>query len=170
MMSAYANSVQKPERFDMYVRKFRSICMMHGVQTGSRKELPAFLRKLIDDRHLAMDFWGFIGKLSDRENGPLSDDQMLGVIVEGITDCDISEIDGGAQRTIDDLRAMLAGVDIQGSEYRQVEIAPFPKSEVAIQEAERPLDRQRVEKEADRKQDEKQQDRAQDKSQGERER
>ena len=168
-MSAYANSVQKPERFDMYVRKFRSICMMHGVQTGSRKELPAFLRKLIDDRHLAMDFWGFIGKLSDRENGPLSDDQMLGVIVEGITDCDISEIDGGAQRTIDDLRAMLAGVDIQGSEYRQVEIAPFPKSEVAIQEAERPLDRQRVEKEADRKQDERQQDRAQDKSQGERE-
>ena len=135
MMSAYANSVQKPERFDMYVRKFRSICMMHGVQTGSRKELPVFLRKLIDDRHLAMDFWGFISKLSDREKGQLSDDQLMGIIVEGITECDISEIDGGAQGTIDNLRAMLAGVDIQDSEGPQVEIAPFPKS--AAQEVEK---------------------------------
>jgi TonB family protein len=170
MMSAYANSVQKPERFDMYVRKFRSICMMHGVQTGSRKELPVFLRKLIDDRHLAMDFWGFISKLSDREKGPLSDDQLMGVIVEGITECDISEIDGGAQGTIDNLRAMLAGVDIQGSEYPQVEIAPFPKSEAATQEVEKPLDRQQVEKQPDKEQEEKQQqDQSQAKSQGERE-
>src|SRR5207302_10891836 len=107
--------------------------------------------------------------LSDRENGPLSDDQIVGVIVEGITDCDISEIDGGAQRTIDDLRAMLAGVDIQGSEYPQVEIAPFPKSEAATKEAERSLDRQRVEKQPDREQEEKQQDKSQAKSQGERE-
>ncbi len=130
-MSAYANSVQKPERFDMYVRKFRSICMMHGVPVGSRKELPAFLRKLIEDRHLAMDFWAFVGKLSDREGGELSDNQMLGVIVEGITDCDISEQDGGVRRIVDDLRAMLAGVDIQGPEPRQVEMAPFPRSEAA---------------------------------------
>jgi len=168
-MSAYANSVQKPERFDMYVRKFRSICMMHGVQTGSRKELPVFLRKLIDDRHLAMDFWRFVSKLSDRENGPLSDDQLMGVLVEGITECDISEIDGGAQGTIDNLRAMLAGVDIQGSEYPQVEIAPFPKSEAATQEVEKPLDRQQVEKQLDEEQEEKQQDKSQAKSEGERE-
>jgi TonB family protein len=129
MMSAYANSVQKPERFDMYVRKFRSICMMHEVQIGSRKELPAFLRKLIDDRHLAMDFWGFIGKTSNREGGELSDDQMLGVIVEGITDSDISEQDGGTQRTISDLRALLSGVDIHGPEQSQVQMAPFPPSQ-----------------------------------------
>jgi TonB family protein len=175
MMSAYANSVQKPERFDTYVRKFRAICMMHGVQTGSRKELPVFLRKLIDDRHLAMDFWGFIGKLSDREDGPLSDDQMLDVIIEGITDCDVSEVDGGALRTIHDLRAMLAGVDIQGSEYREVEIAPFPKSDLRIQEAEKPLDTpkvdppkvdtQQVAGQPDKKQEEKQQDKTPDQSQ-----
>jgi TonB family protein len=133
MMSAYANSVQKPERFDMYVRKFRSICMMHDVQIGSRVELPAFLRKLIDDRHLAMDFWGFIGKSSNREGGELSDDQMLGVIVEGITDSDISEQDGGAQRTINDLRALLSGVDIHGPDQSQVEMAPFPQSKAASQ-------------------------------------
>jgi TonB family protein len=142
MMSAYANSVQKPERFDMYVRKFRSICMMHSVQIGSRKELPAFLRKLIDDRHLAMDFWGFIGKTSNREGGELSDDQMLGVIVEGITESDISEQDGGAQRTISDLRALLSGVDIQGPEQSQVEMAPFPPSAAASQEDDRHLEKQ----------------------------
>ena len=139
-MSAYANSVQKPERFDLYVRKFRSICMMHGVPMGSLKELPVFLRKLIDDRHLAMDFWGFIAKLSDREGGVLSDDQMLNVIVEGITDCDISEQDGGAERTVGDLRAMLAGVDIQGPQYGQVEMAPFPKSDAAAPKAEKQFD------------------------------
>jgi TonB family protein len=139
MMSAYANSVQKPERFELYVRKFRSICMMHGVKVGSRKELPAFLRKLIEDRHLAMDFWAFVGKLSDREGGELSDNQMLGVIVEGITDCDISEQDGGTKRIIDDLRALLAGVDIQGPEPRQVEMAPFPGREAASQRGDKQM-------------------------------
>jgi len=133
-MSAYANSLQKPERFDTYVRKFRSICMMHGVKIGSRMELPAFLRKLVEDRHLAMDFWAFISKLSNREGGELSDDQMLGVVVEGITEGEISEVDGGAKRTVDDLRAMLAGVDIQVPE---VQMAPFPRSEAGSQRDDR---------------------------------
>ena len=132
-MSAYANSLQKPERFDTYVRKFRSICMMHGVKTGSRMELPAFLRKLVEDRHLAMDFWAFVGKTSNREGGELSDDQMLGVVVEGITDDEISEIDGGAKRTVEDLRALLAGVDIQVPEQNRVEMAPFPRNEAGPQ-------------------------------------
>jgi TonB family protein len=159
MMSAYANSVQKPERFDLYVRKFRSICMMHGVPMGSLKELPVFLRKLIDDRHLAMDFWGFIAKLSDREGGVLSDDQVLGVIVEGITDCDISEQDGSAQRIVGDLRAMLAGVDIQGPQYGQVEMAPFPKSDAAAQEREKHVDTREAEKpKLDKREGEKQLD------------
>jgi TonB family protein len=129
MMSAYANSLQKPEGFDRYVRKFRSICMMHGVKIGSRMELPAFLRKLVEDRHLAMDFWAFVGKASNREGGELSDDQMLGVVVEGITDTEISEVDGGGKRTVDDLRALLVGVDIQGPQQSHVEMAPFPRSE-----------------------------------------
>jgi TonB family protein len=133
MMSAYANSVQKPERFDMYVRKFRSICMMHGVQVGSRTELPGFMRKLVEDRHLAMDFWAFIGKVSNREGGELSDDQVLGVVVEGITDSEISEEDGGQKRTVDDLRAMLAGEEIQGLEQKPVEMAPFPRREASPQ-------------------------------------
>ncbi|HEX4577377.1 MAG TPA: energy transducer TonB [Edaphobacter sp.] len=129
MMSAYANSVQKPERFDMYVRKFRSICAMHGVEMGSRTELPGFMRKLMEDRHLAMDFWAFIGKLSNREGGELSDDQILGVVVEGVTDSEFSLEDGGQEPAVDDLRAMLAGVDIQAPQQSPVETAPFPRSE-----------------------------------------
>jgi TonB family protein len=139
MMSAFANSVQKPERFDMYVRKFRSICMMHGIQIGSHMELSGFLRKLVEDRHLAMDFWAFIGKLSNREGGELSDDQVLSVVVEGITETEISEVDGGAKRTVDDLRAMLAGVDIQGPGQSQVEMAPFPRKEAVSPRDEKQL-------------------------------
>jgi TonB family protein len=98
------------------------------VQMGTPTELPGFMRKLVEDRHLAMDFWAFVGKLSDREGGELSDDQMLGVVVEGITEGEISEEDGGQMRTVDDLRAMLAGVDVQSPEPRPVEMAPFPQS------------------------------------------
>ncbi|MDQ1452678.1 MAG: hypothetical protein QOK38_2544, partial [Acidobacteriaceae bacterium] len=89
--------------------------------------------------YLAMDFWAFIGKLSDREGGEFSDDQVLGVVIEGITDAEISDLEGGAKRTADDLRAMLAGVDIQGSEQSQVEMAPFPPSEPGSQRDEKKL-------------------------------
>ncbi len=139
MMSAYANSVQKAESFNKYVKKFRSLCSMHGVQVGSRSELPDFMRKLMEDRHLAMDFWAFIGKLSDREGGELSDDEVLNVVVEGITDTEISQVDGGQKRTVDDLRAMLAGVDIHATEQSSVEMAPFPRSEAGSDQGDQSL-------------------------------
>jgi len=132
-MSATANSLQKPESFDGYVKKFRVICVMHGVQIGSRSDLPGFMKKLVEDRRLAMDFWGFVSKVSNREGGDLSDDQMLALVVEGVTSSEISEEDGDLKRPIDDLRAMLAGVDIQGPEQSQIEPAPFPKSETGSQ-------------------------------------
>ena len=112
-MSAYANSLQKPQGFEFYVRKFRAICVLHDVQIGSRRDLPGFLRKLMEDRPLAMDFWKLIGKLSNREGGELADDEMLAVIVEGVTGGEALEDDAEQKRTVEDLRAMLAGVDIQ---------------------------------------------------------
>jgi TonB family protein len=136
MMSAYANSLQKPPRFDMYVRKLQSICAMHGVQIGLRTDLPGFMEKLAEDRHLAMDFWAFVGKLSSREGGDLSDDQVLNIIVEGVTDSEIQQEDVGLKRFVDDLRAMLAGVDIQSPGQTQVEHAPFPRTEAGPQQSE----------------------------------
>ncbi len=135
-MSAYANSLQKPPRFDMYVRKLQSICVMHGVQIGLRTDLPGFMEKLAEDRHLAMDFWAFVGKLSSREGGDLSDDQVLNIIVEGVTDSEIQQEDVGLKRIVDDLRAMLAGVDIQSPGQTQVEHAPFPRTEAGPQQSE----------------------------------
>jgi outer membrane biosynthesis protein TonB len=129
MMSAFANSLQKPDRFDLYVRKFRATCGLHGIQMGSRSDLPGFLERVVDDRAFGMDFWKLIGKLSDREGGELSDDQVLAVIVEGVTGDDRSEEDGEVKQTVDSLRALLAGVDVQGPGQGQVELAPFPRSE-----------------------------------------
>ena len=50
-----------------------------------------FLHKLTEDRHFAMDFWAFTGKLTSREGGALSDQSMLAVVVEGITGSEHSE-------------------------------------------------------------------------------
>jgi TonB family protein len=129
MMSAIANSLNKPERFDLSVRKFRAICVMHGVEIGSRADLAGFMQKLMDDRHLAMDFWAFVGKLSSREGGEFSDDQVLAVVTEGVAAGEFSEEDRDTKQILDNLRAMLAGVDVQGPGQGQVEPAPFPRSE-----------------------------------------
>ncbi len=132
-MSAIANSLQKPERFDLYVRKFRALCMMHGVEVGSGGDLHGFMQKLMDDRHLSMKFWGFVGDLSDREGGEFSDDQILAIVVEGVTGESSAE-DAELKQDVDNLRAMLSGVDIQGPGYGQVELAPFPPKESVAQE------------------------------------
>jgi TonB family protein len=131
MMSAIANSLPKPQGFDLYLRKFRVICTMHGVEVGSRTNLPAFMQKLMEDRHLAMDFWALIGKLSAREGGELSDDQILAVVVESVTGGELSDEDAETKRIVGDLRAMLSGVDIHGPGEGQVELAPFPQNEAA---------------------------------------
>jgi TonB family protein len=134
MMSATANRLQKPQRFDLYLRKFRVVCTMHSVEIGSRTNLPGFMQKLMEDRHLAMDFWALVGKLSDREGGELSDDQILAVVVEGVTGSELSDEDAEVKRIVGDLRAMLSGVDIQSPGQGQVEPAPFQRNEASQQE------------------------------------
>jgi len=120
-MSTSANVLTKPELFDLYVRKFRSICDMHGVQFGSRENLRDFLPKLTEDRHLAMDFWAFTGKISRREEGELSDEQMLAVIVEGVVGGDIPDADSELKTLVDELAALLSGVDV----HSHVQPEPF---------------------------------------------
>lgn len=129
MMSTYAKTEKKPERFDLYVKKIRSICDMHNVPFGSPEDLSAFMQKLAEDRHFAMDFWALTGALSSREGGQLSDEQMLAVIVEGVAGGDISEHDEELKQLIDDLASMLAGVDVHSpSGQNHVEPAPFPSA------------------------------------------
>jgi outer membrane biosynthesis protein TonB len=108
------NPLQKPERFDLYSRKFAAICEMHSIKTGSREDLEGFLDKLESNRHFAMDFWGLAGKLSAREGGELSDEHMLALVVEGVTGKPLpNESDAALDPTLSLLRAMVAGVDVQ---------------------------------------------------------
>lgn len=130
-MSAIPNNLHKPGRLDLPVKKFRTICVMHGVQIGSRADLPGFMQKLMEDRHLAMDFWAFVGKMSSREGGEFSDDQLLAIVTEGVVGGELSEEDGEAKQALANLRAMLAGEDVQSTGRGQVEPAPFPNSETS---------------------------------------
>jgi TonB family protein len=99
---------------------------MHGIQFGSHQNLPEFLHRLADDRYFAMDFWAFTGRLSRREDGELSDEQMLALIVEGIAGDDVPDADGELKGVIAELAALLAGVDVQSPLQNYVQPAPFP--------------------------------------------
>jgi TonB family protein len=108
-----ASGVHRPEHFELYVGKLRSLCDMHGVATGSPDYLPTLLQKLQEDRRFSMDFWGLVGKLSSRGGGELSDDQMLTVVVAGITgDESLDVADTRLRHSLDQLRALISGVDL----------------------------------------------------------
>ena len=111
-MSASANILTKPELFDLYVRKFRSICDTHGVEFGSLQNLHDLVPRLTEDTHFATDFWTFIGKISRREEGELSDEQLLAIIVESIASGDIANSDGELKTLVDELSALLGGIHI----------------------------------------------------------
>ncbi len=86
---------------------------MHGIATGSPDYLPILLQKLKEDRRFSMDFWGLVGKLSSREGGELSDEQMLIVVVAGVTgDESLDVADTRLRHSLDELRALLSGVDL----------------------------------------------------------
>jgi TonB family protein len=128
-MSTPATIPTKPELFDRYVRKFRSICEMHGIQFGSHENLPEFVHRLADDRYFAMDFWAFTGRLSRREEGDLTDEQMLALIIEGIAGDEVPDANGELKDAIAELAALLAGVDVQSPLQNQVDPAPFPHTD-----------------------------------------
>lgn len=120
-MSTFPTTPQKPERFDLYTGKLRSICEMHGIKTGSREDLERFLTALAGDRHFAMDFWALIGKLSNRGGGELADDQIFALVVEGITGSPkSSENDASTKSLYSELRALLAGEDLHRPETLKV--------------------------------------------------
>jgi TonB family protein len=111
-MSSYANSWDEPEQFDLYVKKFRSLFTMHNVGSGSPEDFPHFMVKLTQDRHFAMDFWALTGTLSKREGGELAVDQTLAVIVDAVIGGPVPAGDDGVKVLVDELAALLAGVDL----------------------------------------------------------
>jgi TonB family protein len=130
-MSSSAAVLTKSELFDLYIRKFRSICDRHGLHRGSQEDLREFMHKLADDSHFAMDFWAFAGKLSSREGGQLSDEEMLTVIVEGVAGSGTPGTDADLKNLIGELAVLLAGVDVQSPSPSegQPALLPDPDSE-----------------------------------------
>jgi TonB family protein len=135
-MSSSAAVLTKSELFDLYIRKFRSICDMHGLHRGSQDDLREFMRKLADDSHFAMDFWAFAGKLSSREGGQLSDEEMLTVIVEGVAGSGSPGADPELKNLIGELAVLLSGVDVQSPlpNDGQPALLPVPDSQSSARE------------------------------------
>jgi TonB family protein len=127
MTSTQVNPPEKSEGFDIYVKKLRSICDMHGVRFGSPYDLTDFMQKLAENKHFAMDFWAFTGTLSSREGGGLSNDQMLAVVVESVACSEIPGADFGLRKLVNDLASLLAGVDLH-SPVSQDNVQPQPLS------------------------------------------
>jgi TonB family protein len=101
------------DSLSLFVKKFRSLCDMHSVRFGLQENFGEFTRQLVEDRKFAMDFWALAGRFSSREGGPLSDEQMLGIIVQEIAGCAMTSLDEGLKPQINDLARMFAGEDIQ---------------------------------------------------------
>jgi TonB family protein len=128
--------LRKPDQAEIYVKKFRSLFDMHHVGFGTPEEFPAFMVKLIQDRHFAMDFWALTGNLSRREGGDLSVEEMLAVIVDAVSGGEIPAGEGGVKTLVDELASLLAGVDLYSpsrfSDQDETETDPPPVSSVAV--------------------------------------
>jgi TonB family protein len=111
-MSSYVSTWKKPEQFELYVKKFRSLFDMHNIGCGSPEDFPGFMQKLIQDRHFAMDFWALTGTLSKREGGELSVEEMLAVIVDSVIGGEVPAGDDGIKTLVDELGTLLSGVDL----------------------------------------------------------
>jgi TonB family protein len=136
MMSSNPSFLHQPEPLDRNSRKFRVICEMHGIKTGAPEDLETFLGKLESDGHFAMDFWAFAGKLSARDGGAFSDDQMLALLVEGITGRPMPETgDAALDPAVALFRAMLAGVDVHPPEPSPSSAPPRTAPVAPIDEA-----------------------------------
>jgi len=124
MMFAKANPNVGPVPLSSYVRKIAMVCEMHAVPRGAAHHLIGFLVALEENKHLAMDFWSLVARMSDADSdasvdsiaGSASDsNRLLAVIVEGVTASSVAEVrDVGPEekRAVAALASMLAGHDV----------------------------------------------------------
>jgi TonB family protein len=104
---------------DPYVRRIAALCDMHRVPVGSPAELAGFLVALDEDKHLAMDFWAVIGKMSDEGSayfaGTPLHERMLEVVVEAVTGLNVAEVITSSEEsleTVERLSRLLGGEDL----------------------------------------------------------
>jgi TonB family protein len=92
------------------------MCDEHGIAWGTPQTLAGFVRALDGNKHLAMEFWWIVARMSDEDSGVrLEPNQVLDVIVEGVTGRSVAEVivSGGVERrAVGDLTRLLAGEDV----------------------------------------------------------
>lgn len=105
--------LQKAEQRGQAVKRLRSLFDMHRVSFGAPENLNGLLTSLHDDRHFAMDFWSVIGALSEDEEAPLNDEEMLDTVIESATGVESTSLPQEMQPQVTELRQLLSGVDIE---------------------------------------------------------
>ena len=104
---------------DPYVRRVAAVCDMHQVAVGSPAELAGFLAALDEDKHLAMDFWAVMGKMSEEGSAYLAgstlNERMLEVVVEAVTGLNVAEVITSSEESlgiVERLSRLLGGEDL----------------------------------------------------------
>ncbi|HEY4381747.1 MAG TPA: hypothetical protein VGN01_15465, partial [Acidobacteriaceae bacterium] len=114
-MSANSNLRVESTSEDRLIRQVIAVCAKHGVPFGSPDDLRGFLRHIDTNKHLAMDFWSMVARMT--EHGPTGDpDRLLRIIAEGVTShtlTDLRAMGASQQVPLQQLSGMLAGEDVR---------------------------------------------------------
>src|ERR1700730_10595488 len=118
-MAVRTNAATIPVTRERQVRRIAAVCDMHRAPFGSASDLMDFLRALDDNKHLAMDFWAIVAKMTDEQRRQPSSRSLnawiLELIVEGVTNCTVAEmmaIAGEPRQAVGQLASLLAGEDV----------------------------------------------------------
>jgi TonB family protein len=129
---------------DPYVRRLAVVCDMHQVAVGSPAELAKFLVALDEDKHLAMDFWAVMRKMSEEGSAYLAgqplNERMLEVVVEAVTGQSLAEVITSSEESlevVERLSRLLGGEDLSSP----VVVDIPPKIEEPDVEAKKPMGR-----------------------------
>jgi hypothetical protein len=116
-MSANTNQRADAVPEERPVRQIIAICAKHGVAYGSPDCLRGFIMALHENKHLAMDFWSAVARMSDRDAVEAADpDWLLNVIIEGVTGESLAEARTAGtwhRLLVQQLASILAGEDVR---------------------------------------------------------
>lgn len=94
------------------IQRLRSLFAMHRIPFGAPAHLGGLLLSIRENRHFAMDFWSLVSALIDSGSGTLGDAAVVEAVVESSTGVDTTSLPADERPGVDELRQLLAGVDV----------------------------------------------------------
>jgi TonB family protein len=139
-MLANANSQTDSMPLDRNIREVVAICATHDLPHGEPNDLVGFMRALNENKHLAMNFWSLVARLSEKGPHSSQPDWILAIIVEGVTGRSLDQVRevGPAHRVlVSRLASMLAGEDMKEPlpDVSLREPLPAPKEMLPVRKA-----------------------------------